>query len=149
MPESPPGLCRFCLDPPTDWCPACQSPLCVWHSDGHNESFDDDERCVQRGPTYPADDAERWRTSTPEALDREGVPLGRLGMTTNRHGVACSLHRCTTCRSVFTVTPPASIEFGNGCLADTCGSYDLGRDIDTFFEPAMEAGWIGREPTDA
>jgi hypothetical protein len=90
----------------------------------------------------------RWRT-----LDDEGV-CTRCGspdvhcfcpdLTTNEYGTVVSFHRCSACGGEFTVCPPAGPLFGSDCLADTCSSYDISRDVDMFFEPAYEAGIIRR-----
>lgn len=67
----------------------------------------------------------------------------------NEHGTPVSIGTCTTCRRQFSVCPATTIEqFGSECLADDCASYDLARDVDTFFEPMAEAGLIGREGSD-
>lgn len=94
--------------------------------------------------------ADKFRT-----LDGEGV-CTRCGapdvhcfcptLTRNEYGTVVSVHTCSACGNEFTVCPPASPEFGNDCLGDTCPSYDIARDADMFFEPAFEAGIIRREP---
>lgn len=64
----------------------------------------------------------------------------------NEHGTPISVHVCSACGAIYTVCPRVDDEaaWGTGCLAETCQSYDLARDIDLFFEPAMEAGLIKR-----
>ena len=68
-----------------------------------------------------------------------------VGRTRNGHGVEVSLHRCCYCGESFTVTPATDNAWGLGCLDTGCESYDISRDADLFFEPALEAGWIRRE----
>lgn len=65
----------------------------------------------------------------------------------NEFGTEVSVHRCSTCGETYTLCPPADeATWGTGCLAETCASYDPNRDVDLFFEPAVEAGIIRREP---
>ena len=59
------------------------------------------------------------------------VMMGQL--TVNRYGTLISLHRCWSCGAEFTVCPPEEAEVWGGCLAETCGSYDEGRDVDHLF----------------
>ena len=77
-----------------------------------------------------------------------------LRMTFNDYGTPVSQHRCDSCGDVFTVCPgPEEGEsgeefdkrFGGCCLAETCGSYSLPRDVDLFFDylPIMAEGGQG------
>lgn len=57
---------------------------------------------------------------------------------------------CRACGRPFTVTPEPPPEIEDqwlDCLADDCPSYDIGRDVDMFFEPMAEAGLIQRGST--
>jgi hypothetical protein len=73
----------------------------------------------------------------------------KLRDDTNEYGTPVSVHRCDTCGVEFTVCPsvpdgsPRLDDWGS-CLAETCDSYDIARDVDMFFEPAFELGWIRR-----
>lgn len=70
--------------------------------------------------------------------------MWRLGV--NEKGTPVSVHRCESCGCQFTVCPLRTVEqWGTGCLADTCESYDIERDVDIFFEPLADAGLIRRE----
>jgi hypothetical protein len=60
----------------------------------------------------------------------------------NEYGTPVSIHVCTSCGHEFTVCPANLDNHGDGCLGETCPSYDISRDVDIFFEPAAEAGWI-------
>jgi hypothetical protein len=51
-----------------------------------------------------------------------------LGM--NEYGTPVSMHVCSACGDEFTVCPPAGPDFGTGCLAPLCPSYDIERDVD-------------------
>ncbi len=51
----------------------------------------------------------------------------------NEFGMPVSNHVCASCGQSFTVCPPASDSFGDGCLAEGCASYDVARDADLFF----------------
>ena len=65
---------------------------------------------------------------------RSLMPLAdtRIGTTINDHGVVCSIHRCNSCGSMFTVTPKTDKVWG-GCLGKGCPSYDQRRDMDKYF----------------
>jgi hypothetical protein len=70
-------------------------------------------------------------------------------LSVNEYGTPITVATCAECGGDFSVCPaipPEDFEqrWGTGCLADTCPSYDLGRDIDIFFEPMAEAGLIQR-----
>ena len=73
----------------------------------------------------------------------------KIGESVNEFGTPVSVHRCDDCGDEFTVCPcqPDDREWG-GCLAESCASYDMDRDVDLWFEPALEAGWIKREALD-
>ena len=61
-------------------------------------------------------------------------PLLMMGqLTVNTFGSLVSLHRCWSCGEEFTVCPPQEAETWGGCLAEGCGSYDEGRDVDHLF----------------
>lgn len=63
----------------------------------------------------------------------------------NEYGTPVTVMTCTACGHAFSVCPTVDPdEWGRECLADECPSYDLGRDVDTFFEPLAEAGLIER-----
>ena len=64
----------------------------------------------------------------------------------NEFGTLISIHVCKGCGHEFTVCP-ANLDHDDACLGDTCPSYDIARDIDMFFEPAIEAGLIRRQTT--
>lgn len=66
----------------------------------------------------------------------------KIGESVNESRTPVSVHVCPDCGARFTVCPPAGDDWG-GCLADTCASYHISRDIDIFFEPMAEAGLIG------
>lgn len=75
--------------------------------------------------------------------------LGVLdGAPVNEYGTPVSVRKCTACGFVFTVCP-ADTEgiFGSECLDVSCPSYDISRDVDIWFEPALEAGLIRRLPS--
>lgn len=74
----------------------------------------------------------------------KGADRVKVGELRNGFGVSVSLHHCVYCEGSFTVTPATDDAFGLGCLAETCSSYDLERDVDLFFEAASEAGLIRR-----
>lgn len=60
---------------------------------------------------------------------------GRIGLGLNSYGKVVSIHRCRSCGNVFSVVPPVTDEeFGDGCLAETCATYDLSRDIDLLWD---------------
>lgn len=64
----------------------------------------------------------------------------------NEYGTPVTAMTCTACGHEFTVCPPVDPdEWGRECIGDTCPSYDISRDIDIWFEPAVEAGLIQRE----
>lgn len=82
--------------------------------------------------------AEEWK-------DVEGV--GIIGEII-QHGTRVSVIRCSECQAVVTVCPAVTEAWGTGCLADTCPSYDLSRDVDIFFDALADHGLIGRRPVD-
>jgi hypothetical protein len=72
--------------------------------------------------------------------------------STNEYGTPVSVLDCDTCHHVVTLCPALPTEgrrqlWGNTCLGDKCPSYDIGRDVDMFFEPMAEAGLIERRNT--
>jgi len=75
-----------------------------------------------------------------------------LPQSVNEYGTPVSVGICDGqpdyCGREFTVCPAMDDErqerWGHGCLADFCASYDLGRDIDMFFEPLADHGLIQR-----
>ena len=67
----------------------------------------------------------------------------------NEYGTPVSVLICDTCGHEVTICPAlpddeARERWGEGCLGDGCGSYDIARDVDMFFEPMVEAGLIRR-----
>ena len=133
--------CRFCLTEPDDWCPGCGALLCPDHSRYHKGSLD--LPCKQTGPELSQGWVEHCIQLGADQLDAAGVGVGRLGVT---DGGRRAVFRCIDCRRMYTVTGPPSVHYGISCLADNCSSYDISRDVDIFFEPAMEAGIIRRTP---
>ena len=61
---------------------------------------------------------------------------GRLGLALNEYGTEVTVMVCESCGSIFTVTGDQSLETWGGavCLAETCDSYDVDRDVDLMFE---------------
>jgi hypothetical protein len=58
-----------------------------------------------------------------------GAPAPRrLGV--NEYGTPVSIHVCSACGDEFTVCPPAGPNYGDGCMAPLCPSYDIERDVD-------------------
>lgn len=51
-----------------------------------------------------------------------------VGLSKNEYGTDVSVHVCSDCGNRFTVCPPAGEDWG-GCLAETCASYDINRDV--------------------
>jgi predicted molibdopterin-dependent oxidoreductase YjgC len=65
----------------------------------------------------------------------------------NEYGTPVTEFTCTHCGHRVSVCPAIPLDeleerWGYGCLGETCASYDIARDVDMFFEPAVEAGWI-------
>lgn len=60
----------------------------------------------------------------------------RLGEALNEFGTEVGVHRCDTCGQWFTVCPddPEKDDDWKNCLAETCDSYDVTRDVDLMFE---------------
>ena len=89
-------------------------------------------------------DQQRERLDT-VAAEHPGE-TGIIGETVNEYGTPVSVLRCASCGAIVSICPlvrdPAS--WGDGCLAEGCASYDLGRDVELFFEPLMDYGLIGR-----
>lgn len=56
--------------------------------------------------------------------------IPKQGLGVNEFGTPVSMHVCSACGDEFTVCPPASPNFGVGCLAPLCPSYDIERDVD-------------------
>lgn len=61
----------------------------------------------------------------------------KVGESFNGFGTRISLHRCLYCGSNFTVTPATDNGFGLGCLASSCSSYDIMRDVDLMFDEPL------------
>ena len=60
----------------------------------------------------------------------------RLGTALNEYGTPVGVHRCDSCSRWFTVCPDdtsADAQWA-GCLAETCDTYDVTRDVDLMFE---------------
>jgi uncharacterized RmlC-like cupin family protein len=55
----------------------------------------------------------------------------KVGEDVNEYGSPVSHHICCECGDMFTVCPPVpdGVQYG-GCLAETCESYDINRDVD-------------------
>jgi len=74
--------------------------------------------------------------------------MSALPISVNEYGALVSVLTCAQCGREVTVCPALGDDWrerwGDGCLADNCPSYDLSRDVDTFFEPLVEAGLITR-----
>lgn len=64
--------------------------------------------------------------------------------TVNDCGTPVTVMTCAACGHEFTVCPalPEGNDWGADCLGDLCPSYDIARDVDMFFEPAVGAGLI-------
>lgn len=60
---------------------------------------------------------------------------GRIGLAVNEHGATVTVFVCSTCGFLFTVTGDIDPDtWGTGCLAESCDSYDVERDVDLMFE---------------
>lgn len=57
----------------------------------------------------------------------------KLREDVNEYGTTISVYRCEDCGCEFTICPPAGENWG-GCLAESCPSYDIDRDMDRLFE---------------
>jgi hypothetical protein len=69
---------------------------------------------------------------------------GRIGLAENDYGVTVTVFVCSSCGSVFTVTGDIDPDsWGTGCLAETCDSYDVSRDVGLMFD--IEPWRVGRE----
>jgi hypothetical protein len=78
--------------------------------------------------------------------DQHPGETGIIGESVNEYGTPVSVLRCASCSAVVSLCPVSTPEkWGDGCLADTCASYDIERDVDLFFEPLMDHGLIGRD----
>lgn len=65
----------------------------------------------------------------------------------NDYGTPVSWFNCDDCGDEFSVCPAVpedQRDEWDGCMADTCTSYDIERDVSIFFEPMAEAGLIVR-----
>ena len=74
--------------------------------------------------------------------------MSYLGITLNEYGTKVSEHRCVACGSYFTVCPmvDSNNDGWNGCLAETCASYDITRDIDLLWDHVdIRAGALTEE----
>ena len=74
--------------------------------------------------------------------------IGPFAKAFNEYGTPVTVARCYSCEVVFTVCPPVQPgreDQWTGCLADTCESYDIARDIGIFFQPLAEAGLVTAE----
>ena len=70
--------------------------------------------------------------------------IGRIGLAENDYGTTVTVFVCDRCGYIFTVTGDIDPdEWGTGCLAETCDSYDVTRDVDLMFE--IEPWRIKRE----
>lgn len=88
------------------------------------------------------------RTRALAVADQHPGEVGIVGETVNEYGTPVSVLRCATCGEVVTICPVRTTEqWGEGCLADTCASYDIGRDVDMFWDALSDNGLIGREDT--
>jgi len=58
----------------------------------------------------------------------------------NQYGTQISVHKCDNCGKRFTVCPAIApdSEGWDGCLAETCDSYDPARDVDLMMESGVE-----------
>lgn len=77
------------------------------------------------------------------SADKDAGPTAAL----NEYGTPVTAFTCRACGRKYTVcpaVPPEKWDEWENCLADACPSYDIARDIDMFFEPAIEAGLIRR-----
>ena len=68
-----------------------------------------------------------------------------LRFRSNEYGTSVSEHCCDDCGGVFTLCPAkggadGDAEWGGCCLAETCGSYDIGRDIDLLWDHTLIGG---------
>ena len=71
--------------------------------------------------------------------------MSALRNAANQYGTPVTAMTCTACGHGFTVCPAVDpAEWGSECLGDNCPSYDIGRDIDMFFDAAMDGGLIRR-----
>jgi hypothetical protein len=79
--------------------------------------------------------------------DQHPGKTGIVGESVNEYGTPVSVLRCASCGAVVSICPLIKDPdaWGDGCLADTCASYDIERDMDLFFEPLMDHGLIGRD----
>lgn len=83
---------------------------------------------------------ETWRQLTDPDV------TGRIGLARNEYGTTVTVFVCSSCGYLFTVTGDIDPEtWGTGCLAETCDSYDVERDVDLMFE--IEPWRIGKEQT--
>lgn len=66
--------------------------------------------------------------------------MAHLGFDLNEYGTMLSRHVCETCGQGFTVTPAAPLDSKgwDNCLAPTCASYDVNRDLDRLFDDKGE-----------
>ena len=68
--------------------------------------------------------SDTWRQLT------EPEVTGRIGLARNEYGTTVTVFVCSSCGFLFTVTGDIDPEtFGTGCLAETCDSYDVERDV--------------------
>jgi hypothetical protein len=68
----------------------------------------------------------------------------------NDYGTPVSWFKCDACDGEFSVCPAVTedrYDEWTGCMADTCDSYDIVRDISIFFDAMVESGMLGRAPT--
>lgn len=61
----------------------------------------------------------------------------RVAETFNEYGTPVTMYLCGSCKTTFTVCPAVEPEHDDqweGCLAETCASYDPARDGDKLFD---------------
>jgi len=72
----------------------------------------------------------------------------RVGESTNEFGTPISVHVCDACGGRFTCCPaiPAGNPHWENCLAVTCPSYDITRDIDLAWDLGVAGGIVRSVP---